>query len=235
MNIFYKFKNKIKEISNIFLSKRNIRISSYPFISGDSFIAIADCAVLKSSSEPLVLRNKIKKEIIFIEIDCLKDKAILDLALSYKKVILHNSDNPPSLKIQERFINKNIKVFSTNVKYKKNKIYPIPIGLENAHYDQNGSVKYFNSLNIANINKNKRNLILVSFQIHNKKRKIYNDRLKKFNLKNNFNLKKHIYRDLLAKSYFVLSPPGNGVDCHRTWEAIYHNAIPVIEKKDYFF
>ncbi|HBJ73292.1 MAG TPA: hypothetical protein DDY88_06235 [Actinobacteria bacterium] len=29
---------------------------------------------------------------------------------------------------------------------------------------------------------------------------------------------------------FVLSPPGNGADCHRTWEAIYLGAIPVIRR-----
>jgi hypothetical protein len=28
----------------------------------------------------------------------------------------------------------------------------------------------------------------------------------------------------------VLSPPGNGNDCHRTWEALYLGAIPIIQK-----
>ena len=27
---------------------------------------------------------------------------------------------------------------------------------------------------------------------------------------------------------FVLSPPGNGIDCHRTWESIYLGAVPVV-------
>ena len=29
-------------------------------------------------------------------------------------------------------------------------------------------------------------------------------------------------------SYFVLSPPGNGIDCHRTWEAVLMGAVPVV-------
>ena len=33
----------------------------------------------------------------------------------------------------------------------------------------------------------------------------------------------------------MLSPPGNGIDCHRTWEAFYNNTVPVIEKKYYLF
>jgi hypothetical protein len=34
----------------------------------------------------------------------------------------------------------------------------------------------------------------------------------------------------LSKSFFTISPPGNGNDCHRTWEAIYLNSVPVIKE-----
>ena len=37
------------------------------------------------------------------------------------------------------------------------------------------------------------------------------------------------FRRRLAESRFVISPPGNGIDCHRTWEAMYHKTVPVIE------
>lgn len=36
------------------------------------------------------------------------------------------------------------------------------------------------------------------------------------------------YRQSVRESMFVLSPPGRGLDCHRTWEAIYLGAVPVI-------
>jgi hypothetical protein len=32
----------------------------------------------------------------------------------------------------------------------------------------------------------------------------------------------------LKKSYFVLSPPGAGLDCYRTWEAIVMGSIPIV-------
>jgi hypothetical protein len=32
----------------------------------------------------------------------------------------------------------------------------------------------------------------------------------------------------LADSIFVLSPPGNGLDCYRAWEALLFGAIPVM-------
>jgi hypothetical protein len=39
------------------------------------------------------------------------------------------------------------------------------------------------------------------------------------------------YRKLLLNSKFVISPPGNGPDCHRTWEALYLGAVPIVLEK----
>ena len=33
----------------------------------------------------------------------------------------------------------------------------------------------------------------------------------------------------MQHSKFVLSPRGFGIDCHRTWEALYAGSIPVVE------
>ena len=32
----------------------------------------------------------------------------------------------------------------------------------------------------------------------------------------------------LSKYKFILSPPGAGIDCHRTWEALYCGTIPIV-------
>jgi hypothetical protein len=32
----------------------------------------------------------------------------------------------------------------------------------------------------------------------------------------------------LSKSMYCISPPGNGLDCYRTWEALYNKSIPII-------
>jgi hypothetical protein len=41
------------------------------------------------------------------------------------------------------------------------------------------------------------------------------------------------YRKLVLRSKYVLSPPGNGPDCHRTWEALYLGATPIV-LRDYW-
>jgi len=38
------------------------------------------------------------------------------------------------------------------------------------------------------------------------------------------------YYDGIASHKFVISPRGNGVDCHRTWEALYLRTIPIVKE-----
>ena len=37
-----------------------------------------------------------------------------------------------------------------------------------------------------------------------------------------------VFSEMVKRAKFVVSPPGNGLDCHRTWESIYLGAVPVI-------
>lgn len=39
-----------------------------------------------------------------------------------------------------------------------------------------------------------------------------------------------LYYKEISKFKFVLSPPGAGVDCHRTWEALHLGCIPIVEQ-----
>jgi hypothetical protein len=34
--------------------------------------------------------------------------------------------------------------------------------------------------------------------------------------------------DILSEYKFILSPPGAGIDCHRTWEALYTGTVPIV-------
>jgi hypothetical protein len=41
------------------------------------------------------------------------------------------------------------------------------------------------------------------------------------------------YLAAMAGCRWVVSPPGNGVDCHRTWEALYLGATPVVQQSEW--
>lgn len=54
-------------------------------------------------------------------------------------------------------------------------------------------------------------------------------------LTNNYNCKPSgggSYLTNLCKAKFVPSPEGNGIDCHRHWEALYCKSIPIVEHND---
>lgn len=44
----------------------------------------------------------------------------------------------------------------------------------------------------------------------------------------NVPFQEYIYN--MSQHKFVLSPYGNGIDCHRTWEALYLGVIPIVNK-----
>ena len=139
--------------------------------------------------------------------------------------------------ILNQLANKKIHIFGTNIKLLNKYIEPIPLGLENAYRKRNGDTYYYNLINIQQKNKLKKNILLVSFSVQTnyEVRKNYESILKKYNYKNKYYKNINDYRDILSSSYFVISPPGFGIDCHRTWEAIIHKTVPIIEKKYYLF
>lgn len=49
-----------------------------------------------------------------------------------------------------------------------------------------------------------------------------------YKLENNLSFQQYITN--MSKYKFVISPPGNGIDCHRTWESLYLGCIPIVIK-----
>ena len=143
-------------------------------------------------------------------------------------LISNNSDNP----ITEDVYNSkpsNIKWwFAQNVACSHDDLIPIPIGLERP-LGGGISADYASITHNMNIEKNK-----LLYMNHNDS--------------NNFNVRHRITEHFKAQSWcthessvsfqeylnhmsqhkFVLSPYGNGIDCHRTWEALYLGVIPIV-------
>ncbi|MCQ9203185.1 MAG: hypothetical protein JJ845_001675 [Prochlorococcus marinus CUG1436] len=241
MGLIFKLKNLLSKTKNKLVYKashKNIRgISSYPYISCDTFLSISDSCIITQNNKVTSLKFTNKKNIIFIENDLLSKESNFEIAKKYKKVILHYGDNIPDEKLLKELVNNKIYVFATNVEFLDKYIEPIPIGIENACLGKNGNLDYYNPVNIANISTKKKNILLTSFrtQTNSEVREKYEFILKNFGYKNKLYKDLKEYRDILSSSYFVISPPGNGLDCHRTWEALIHKTIPIIERKYYLF
>ena len=221
------------------------RVSSYPYISGDTFLSISDAFIINNRRRhknhklnhhreaALFIAYKKEKNIIFIENDLLGINWVFKKAKEYKKVILHNCPIPPDQKLLFELVKNKVHVFGTNLKFKNDYIEPIPLGIENAYMEKDGDLSYFNPINLAKTKMEKKNILLVSFTARNNPevRNEYLSILKSYNYKNKRYQNLNDYRRVLSSSYFVISPPGVGIDCHRTWEAFLHKTIPVIENK----
>jgi hypothetical protein len=63
-------------------------------------------------------------------------------------------------------------------------------------------------------------------------RDVYIDNLKKHGIKNEWPMDAHNYFARMPSYKFVVSPEGNGIDCHRHYEAFMAGCIPIIEHND---
>ena len=149
-------------------------------------------------------------------------------------LVSHNSDHG----IHDRYLKylegSNIsKWYCQNRETSHPKLFSIPIGLANSQWPH-GNQDLITS--IKEENNNKEILVYKNFDIGTN----YGERQICNNITNNSGIplssKTSIeeYWRLLSKSVFVISPPGNGIDCHRIWEALYLRTVPIVKYHESF-
>ncbi|MGQ0708563.1 MAG: hypothetical protein ACT4NV_02320 [Rhodoferax sp.] len=149
-------------------------------------------------------------------------------------LITHNSDNNVTESLYSRKPSNIVHWFAQNVLAERDDLTPIPIGLE-----RQGIVA---SRNIAETM-----LSQICAGRPAQQRWCYLN----INPDTNDHERRHVLRALrwkwlfvttrtrriaypqyvaeMASHRFVVSPPGNGVDCHRTWESLYLGSVPVVK------
>lgn len=157
---------------------------------------------------------------------------------SHKYVLItHHSDYPIT---EELYTNKPKSIkkwFCINPKIFNENIIPIPLGIK-THKGAYLEPQYMSQWFCDNVERlkdnNKRNEIYVNFNITNSSRKNLIEQLKHLNLKVKYNLPFNEYIENMSSCRYVLSPLGNGIDCHRTWEALYVGSIPIVIKNNLY-
>ena len=235
-NIPYELK---RDICAFFNKKLNRRPSSAPFISGDSYRTLADFLYdethLCTAKEINDFSSK-QKPIIFLS-SWLIEKFVKEILPEIKNkfvLITHQGDKnitnsePYSTLAKSKYL---FHWFAQNCLYKNSKITPIPIGLEDRWRHNAGDVKDFKSKKLKNNKKDTK--ILFGFSLNTNPQKRVPCYLALSGKKNTSEIFRspnaHLYRKMLSKYMFVASPAGNGLDCHRTWEAMYLGVIPIVE------
>jgi len=171
-----------------------------------------------------------KKKIIFIYTHLIESFfEIIYPHLDSFILITHNSDNEIDDKYSN-FLNENKikKWYSQNINFLHKKLIALPIGFANSQW-KHGNLDNLNI--VMNKNNIKINLLYINFSISTNK-KIRYPLMEKFKNSEFSTVEKKIshlnYLENLSKHKFCLVPPGNGIDCHRTWECLYLGVIPII-------
>ncbi|CAF4281257.1 unnamed protein product [Adineta steineri] len=150
-------------------------------------------------------------------------------------LITHNSDDSaPGRYIRYLSNPKVLHWYTSNLNQKNlQKISPIPIGLANIRW-MHGTLD-----KIAFALKNHRKpwsqrttFLYVNFAVDTNIDQRTKALSQALTIQNVQIMKERItlesYLEQIGNSKFVLSPPGGGIDCHRTWEALLMGAVPIV-------
>lgn len=213
-------------------NKRNRSMNIKNLINGINFRNISDIIIDIDTINNS--RNYFDKAIIFCKTDLLflLFQEISSHTNSYT-LITNLSDYGITKKIFDHKPNCIKKWFAQNVEFKHEDLIPIPIGLENHEGVSKGiytNWEYWTKYDFAESYVKEESLYNnFSSSTHNS-RLIWIDSLNKNGLTINNKVDYNKYTYNLRKHHFMTSPRGNGLDCHRTWEALYHECIPIVPK-----
>jgi hypothetical protein len=150
-------------------------------------------------------------------------------------IVTHHSDYP----VDEYRFNKKpdcvLKWFAINPTKNHPDLIPIPLGVkthDGIYLEERYMTKWFAN-NIEKLNKNiKNNKVYCNWTDTNSYRNIIIQKLKNNNIDitHESNIPFDTYATNMSFHKFVISPPGNGIDCHRTWESLYLGCIPIVIK-----
>lgn len=220
--------------------------TSEPFISGDTFRSLAD-HIYERPSLKIDFKEVKEKDVIFVEASqLLKFFKEIHPSIPHPYILItHNGDTNITEDFFKYIDEKIIHWFAQNLIADHPKVTPIPIGLENAHYANAGMIRLYqeHSTDIAELKENRidqvretrKSRILYAFNsTTNPKER--NDALRALKvcdaadkLNRGVFISQPAYVRVLRSYTFVASPPGNGEDCHRTWEALYIGTVPIVK------
>jgi hypothetical protein len=161
----------------------------------------------------------------------------LDLIQNMKleSIVIMESDELQQASVLENLLIISEKVFSNNLVGSSKRVFPLPLGLERQTYRSAGNLRDFKKIPNTFPRSRPVNFLIAWNDDTNFNRKqvreIFRNSSRTINVERRLNAKS--VHKLMRKTLFVPSPAGNGLDCHRTWEALYLGCVPVVLEADF--
>jgi hypothetical protein len=139
-------------------------------------------------------------------------------------LITHNSDWPVGSSHRRQLRRRGLRWFASNVDLVHPRLHPLPLGIANPHWPHGDTAAFRRVLERKPA---KSRLFDVSFSLDTNAAERQRC-LDLTGLELMPPLPFAAYLERLSSSLFCVSPAGHGVDCHRTWEALYAGTVPVV-------
>lgn len=212
--------------------------TNYPYITGDEFRKCSDFIFDETKQEIDVINVKNGDIIFLLNHDPFLDYFFKNIHPKVKKryiLVTHNYIYHKPIDLYAKYLDDEniVSWFGKNLTIDHPKAFPLPIGICNSFWkwSRKDDIDFVRE----SFSGEKDILLYMNFALGNRGERRYNIRKR---VQDIFNDKDYCYkpgpkefRDYLldlARSKFVLSPEGNGIDCHRTWEAMLVGSIPII-------
>lgn len=212
---------------------------SFPYITGNGFAA--QCKYIWNY-DGFKVNPKKENNWVFVKTDYVRD-FFENCPIEERFVLItHNSDYSIDSSYELLFNDPRVIVwFAQNADFNHAKLKPIPIGVANAGYSH-GDIEVLTK--VRSEPAMKKVLFYANFSLKNNRAE------REYCLKQTgVPLSKDVnggwkgfsggykvpdtfegYMRDVSRAYFCISPKGNGIDCHRTWEALYVGTIPIVTK-----
>ena len=214
------------------------RISSYPYLCPDTYLAKCEKVILTPSDlKKFIGENSNKYKTVYLVGDLI-DQFIeaREQIPNIKTLVIGESDVTQYEQNLSKLYSKVGKIFSNNLVGKSDRCFPVPLGIERQAYRSAGRVRNFQKKYEIKISDRTIPFLIAWNDATNAKRPIYRAEFQNHSdsLVINQRVAASTIHKLMRKTMFVPSPAGNGIDCHRTWEALYLGAVPVVLRSEYF-
>ncbi|MES3005348.1 MAG: hypothetical protein V4664_00155 [Patescibacteria group bacterium] len=211
------------------------RPASYPYLSGDGFRSIANHIYdqfLDFNPEEVMYGD-----IIFVRTNYLPEFFTkIHILIKEPYVLLsNNEDSTVGSEFIKYIDDKIIHWYAQNIYFRHPKVTALPIGIQNLTVgNEEDFIHRFKSGDITSIDK-KQNRILFGFTVGNtiEERRNAQEALLKSKIADQASLPRSEYYETLGTYKYIASPRGGGLDCHRTWEALYFKVIPILLRNQF--
>ena len=177
------------------------------------------------------LKNLKENDFVFLNLDYANTLLMYLQRYSYLpkfNLITHNSDKSFDINYYNAFAKYTNKIYAINNTCNSSNMKTIPLGFVDTKSKPHKLLKAISEMKV-----DKTILAYMNFTICTNKeerQKCYDTLITKSFITSESNLPPASFYKQMRKSKYVISPDGTGYDCHRIYEAILLNAIPIIKK-----